>query len=138
MFSLFFGLGCTPVSAIKEIEQGPLAFPGAEGFGRYATGGRGGDGLCDLAPARDGACGARAVAPFGRNRARGADGLETGFRGSLATEVLEGAGWTNVAEGSRDIGRVWRVAEALESGIVGVNEGVISTETAPYPPLSGA
>ena len=40
--------------------------------------------------------------------ARGADGLETGFRGSLATEVLEGARWTNVAEGSRDIGRVTR------------------------------
>lgn len=40
--------------------------------------------------------------------ARGADGLETGFRGALATEVLEGAGWTNVAEGSRDIGRVDR------------------------------
>jgi len=40
--------------------------------------------------------------------ARGADGLETGFRGALATEVLEGAGWTNVAGGSRDIGRVTR------------------------------
>lgn len=40
--------------------------------------------------------------------ARGADGLETGFRDALATEVLEGAGWTNVAEGSRDIGRVTR------------------------------
>ena len=40
--------------------------------------------------------------------ARGADGLETGFRGALATEVLEGAGWTNVAEGGRDIGRVSR------------------------------
>ena len=40
--------------------------------------------------------------------ARGTDGLETGFRGSLATEVLEGAGWINVAEGSRDIGRVTR------------------------------
>lgn len=38
--------------------------------------------------------------------ARGADGLETGFRGALATEVLEGARWTNVAEGGRDIGRV--------------------------------
>lgn len=38
--------------------------------------------------------------------ARGADGLETGFRGALATEVLEGAGWTNVAEGASDIGRV--------------------------------
>ena len=33
---------------------------------------------------------------------------------------------------SRDIGRVWRVAEALEYGIVGVNEGVISTEVAPF------
>ncbi|HYC73544.1 hypothetical protein [Brevundimonas sp.] len=40
--------------------------------------------------------------------ARGADGLETGFRGALATEVLEGAGWINVAEGSRHIGRVSR------------------------------
>lgn len=40
--------------------------------------------------------------------ARGADGLETGFRGSLATEVLEGAGWTNVAGESNDIGRVTR------------------------------
>jgi iron complex transport system substrate-binding protein len=40
--------------------------------------------------------------------ARGADGLETGFRGSLATEVMEGAGWTNVATGARDIGRVTR------------------------------
>ncbi|MDI1328357.1 MAG: hypothetical protein PSV23_16320 [Brevundimonas sp.] len=40
--------------------------------------------------------------------ARGVDGLETGFRGALATEVLEGARWTNVAEGARDIGRVTR------------------------------
>ncbi len=41
--------------------------------------------------------------------ARGLDGLETGFRGSLATEVLEGRGWTNVAAGGlEDIGRVSR------------------------------
>ncbi|MFO1153294.1 MAG: NAD-dependent succinate-semialdehyde dehydrogenase [Rhodospirillales bacterium] len=33
---------------------------------------------------------------------------------------------------SRDIGRVWRVAEALEYGMVGVNEGIISTEVAPF------
>jgi succinate-semialdehyde dehydrogenase/glutarate-semialdehyde dehydrogenase len=33
---------------------------------------------------------------------------------------------------SRDIGRVWRVAEALECGIVGINEGLISTEVAPF------
>jgi succinate-semialdehyde dehydrogenase/glutarate-semialdehyde dehydrogenase len=32
----------------------------------------------------------------------------------------------------RDITRVWRVAEALEYGIVGVNTGIISTETAPF------
>ena len=32
----------------------------------------------------------------------------------------------------RDIGRVWRVAEALESGMVGVNTGIISTEVAPF------
>jgi len=33
---------------------------------------------------------------------------------------------------SRDIHRVWRVADALESGIVGINEGVISNVTAPF------
>src|SRR5581483_8165647 len=32
----------------------------------------------------------------------------------------------------RDIGRVWRVAEALEYGMVGINEGIISTEIAPF------
>lgn len=33
---------------------------------------------------------------------------------------------------SRDLGTVWRVAEALEYGIVGVNTGIISTEVAPF------
>ena len=33
---------------------------------------------------------------------------------------------------SRDIGRIWRVAEALEYGIVGINEGIIWIETAPF------
>ena len=33
---------------------------------------------------------------------------------------------------SRDIGRVWRVSEALEYGMVGINEGIISTEVAPF------
>jgi succinate-semialdehyde dehydrogenase / glutarate-semialdehyde dehydrogenase len=32
----------------------------------------------------------------------------------------------------RDIARVWRVAEALEYGIVGINSGIISTEAAPF------
>jgi succinate-semialdehyde dehydrogenase/glutarate-semialdehyde dehydrogenase len=33
---------------------------------------------------------------------------------------------------SRDIGRVWRIAEAIESGMVGVNTGLISNEVAPF------
>lgn len=33
---------------------------------------------------------------------------------------------------SRDIGRIWRVAEALEYGMVGVNTGMISNEVAPF------
>jgi succinate-semialdehyde dehydrogenase / glutarate-semialdehyde dehydrogenase len=33
---------------------------------------------------------------------------------------------------SRDIGRIFRVAEAIESGIIGINEGIISTAVAPF------
>jgi succinate-semialdehyde dehydrogenase/glutarate-semialdehyde dehydrogenase len=33
---------------------------------------------------------------------------------------------------ARDIGRVWRVAEALDYGIVGINSGIISNEMAPF------
>ncbi|MGF1611962.1 MAG: NAD-dependent succinate-semialdehyde dehydrogenase, partial [Kiloniellales bacterium] len=33
---------------------------------------------------------------------------------------------------ARDMGRVWRVGEGLESGIVGINTGIISTEVAPF------
>ena len=33
---------------------------------------------------------------------------------------------------TRDIGRVWRVAEALDYGMVGINEGIISNEMAPF------
>jgi succinate-semialdehyde dehydrogenase/glutarate-semialdehyde dehydrogenase len=33
---------------------------------------------------------------------------------------------------SRDVGRIWRVAEALEYGMVGVNTGLITTEVAPF------
>ena len=32
----------------------------------------------------------------------------------------------------RDIARLWRIAEAIESGIVGINTGLISTEVAPF------
>src|SRR5438270_11633516 len=31
-----------------------------------------------------------------------------------------------------DIGRIWRVAEALESGMIGINTGLISSEVAPF------
>ncbi len=33
---------------------------------------------------------------------------------------------------SRDVSRVWRVTEKLEFGIVGVNEGIVATEVAPF------
>jgi succinate-semialdehyde dehydrogenase/glutarate-semialdehyde dehydrogenase len=33
---------------------------------------------------------------------------------------------------TRDVGRVFRVADALEYGIIGINEGIISTEVAPF------
>lgn len=33
---------------------------------------------------------------------------------------------------SRDVSRCWRVAEALEFGMVGINEGLFSTEVAPF------
>ncbi len=33
---------------------------------------------------------------------------------------------------ARDVGRIWRVAEGLETGIVGINTGFVSTEVAPF------
>ena len=33
---------------------------------------------------------------------------------------------------TRDLGRAWRVGEALEYGMVGINEGIISTEVIPF------
>lgn len=61
--------------------------------------------------------------------ARGNDGLETGFRGALATEVLEGAGWSNVATGGTDIGRVTRehVAAWDPEAIVTLTPGFAAT-----------
>jgi len=35
-------------------------------------------------------------------------------------------------EGRGIAGRIWRVAEVLDYGIVGINEGIISTEIAPF------
>ena len=33
---------------------------------------------------------------------------------------------------TRDLGRAWRVMEALEYGMIGINEGLVSTEVAPF------
>ncbi len=58
------------------------------------------------------------------------------FRFKTEAEAIELANATEFGLASyfygRDIGRVWRVAEALEYGIVGVNTGLISTEVAPF------
>jgi succinate-semialdehyde dehydrogenase/glutarate-semialdehyde dehydrogenase len=58
------------------------------------------------------------------------------FRFKTEAEAIEMANDTEFGLASyfygRDIGRVWRVAEALEYGMVGINEGLISTEVAPF------
>ena len=58
------------------------------------------------------------------------------FRFSTEAEAIELANRTEFGLAAyfygRDIGRVWRVAEALEYGIVGINTGTISTEVAPF------
>ena len=51
-------------------------------------------------------------------------------------EVIQRANDTEVGLAcyfyARDIGRIWRVSEALEYGMVGINEGLISNEMAPF------
>ena len=58
------------------------------------------------------------------------------FRFKSDDEVIAMANNTEIGLASyfysRDIGRIWRVAEALEYGMVGVNTGMISTEVAPF------
>lgn len=58
------------------------------------------------------------------------------FRFKTDAEVIELANRTEFGLASyffsRDIGRIWRVAEALEYGMVGVNTGIISNEVAPF------
>ena len=58
------------------------------------------------------------------------------FRFKTEAEAIEMANNTEFGLAcyfySRDIGRIWRVAEGLEYGIVGINEGLISNEMAPF------
>ncbi|WP_036170516.1 NAD-dependent succinate-semialdehyde dehydrogenase [Massilia sp. 9096] len=58
------------------------------------------------------------------------------FRFHTEDEVVAAANNTEYGLASyffaRDVGRVWRVAERLETGMVGVNTGLISNEVAPF------
>lgn len=58
------------------------------------------------------------------------------FRFKTEEEALELANDTEFGLAcyfyTRDIGRVWRVGEGLEYGIVGINEGIISSENVPF------
>jgi succinate-semialdehyde dehydrogenase/glutarate-semialdehyde dehydrogenase len=58
------------------------------------------------------------------------------FRFKTEAELIERANDTEYGLASyfysRDIGRIWRVAEALEYGMVGINAGIISNEIAPF------
>jgi len=52
----------------------------------------------------------------------------TYFEPTILTQVDDEASYFY----SRDVGRIFRVAEALDYGIVGINEGIISNEAAPF------
>ncbi|NBA97185.1 NADP-dependent succinate-semialdehyde dehydrogenase [Pseudomonas sp. R5(2019)] len=58
------------------------------------------------------------------------------FRFSSEQEVISASNATEFGLAcyvyARDLGRVWRVSEALEYGMVGVNVGVLATEVAPF------
>jgi len=58
-------------------------------------------------------------------------------RVAIVTGAAQGIG-NAIAKGlaayfySRDVGRIWRVSDALEYGVIGINTGFISTEVAPF------
>jgi len=58
------------------------------------------------------------------------------FKFSSEAEAIEMANDTEFGLAAyfygQNISRIWRVAEALEYGMVGINEGLISTEVAPF------
>jgi succinate-semialdehyde dehydrogenase/glutarate-semialdehyde dehydrogenase len=58
------------------------------------------------------------------------------FRFSTEEEAVQMANNTNYGLAayfySKNVNRCWRVADALEYGMVGINEGIISTELAPF------
>jgi succinate-semialdehyde dehydrogenase/glutarate-semialdehyde dehydrogenase len=58
------------------------------------------------------------------------------FRFKTEAEVIELANATEFGLAAyfyaRDLGRVWRVAEGLEYGMVCINDGILSTEVAPF------
>jgi succinate-semialdehyde dehydrogenase/glutarate-semialdehyde dehydrogenase len=58
------------------------------------------------------------------------------FRFSTESDVIAQANDTPFGLSAyfytRDLARAWRVSEALESGMVGINDGIISTEVAPF------
>jgi succinate-semialdehyde dehydrogenase / glutarate-semialdehyde dehydrogenase len=116
-------------AAVKKVEE-HIADAIAKG-GKVATGGKSMGGnffeptiitgvTADMAVAREETFGP--VAPL--------------FRFKTEDEVIKAANNTEFGLAcyfySRDIGRVWRVAEALEYGMIGINEGLIATAEAPF------
>jgi len=62
--------------------------------------------------------------------------FDVAWLGGIDTGNLEasfpGLDFGGLSGFSRDIGRIWRVAEQLEYGMVGINTGLISNEVAPF------